>query len=318
MKLHEARDLKNALVTALESSPAVASYALALGHAGAPRPLAAIGVSPRAPELGEYGVAVRIFDGAAAAEPAIHALLGSAAPDADVARVRYEPRQWVRAGASVGHRRVTAGTIGAFVKDGLERRYVLSNNHVLANNDACAMGDEILSPGPADAGPDARTIARLALWKPLFAAGSFDAAIAELEAEIVADPLDYGELGRIELPPVADRYEPRHVVKRGRTTGATRGLVSAFDLDGVAIDYGVPGVPRIVTFDGSIEIVGATDPVREPFSDAGDSGSLVICADTMRPYALLYGGGRDESGVDRTLCHFLPPVLEWFGVEIRP
>lgn len=54
-------------------------------------------------------------------------------------------------GVSIGHRDITAGTLGCLVrKDG--RSVILSNNHVLANSNAAAIGDPILQPGPYDGG----------------------------------------------------------------------------------------------------------------------------------------------------------------------
>jgi hypothetical protein len=38
--------------------------------------------------------------------------------------------------------------------------------------------------------------------------------------------------------------------------------------------------------------------------------------DSRRPYALLFAGGQDGSGRDRTLGHFLPDVLAALGVEM--
>jgi hypothetical protein len=104
------------------------------------------------------------------------------------------------------------------------------------------------------------------------------------------------------------------VTKRGRTTGVTRGTVSAYELDGVSIDYGTAERPAVVTFDDQIEIVG--DPATRAFSQPGDSGSFVIDRDTLAPYALLYGGGRDRRGIDRTLAHFMPDVLRALSVRL--
>ena len=54
-------------------------------------------------------------------------------------------------GVSIGHRDITAGTLGCLVKkDG--RSVILSNNHVLANSNAAEIGDPILQPGPYDGG----------------------------------------------------------------------------------------------------------------------------------------------------------------------
>src|SRR5687768_11659344 len=57
-------------------------------------------------------------------------------------------------GVSVGHHSITAGTIGAVVRDTGRsdngRRYILSNNHVLANSNDARAGDAIWQPGTFD------------------------------------------------------------------------------------------------------------------------------------------------------------------------
>ena len=53
-------------------------------------------------------------------------------------------------GVSIGHRDITAGTLGCLVaKNG--QTFILSNNHVLANSNEADPGDPILQPGPYDA-----------------------------------------------------------------------------------------------------------------------------------------------------------------------
>src|SRR5258705_809152 len=64
-------------------------------------------------------------------------------------------------GFSVGHPAITAGTIGARVRDALGRVYVLSNNHVLANSNGAVIGDPAYQPGPFDGGTAADQIATL-------------------------------------------------------------------------------------------------------------------------------------------------------------
>lgn len=67
------------------------------------------------------------------------------------AKARFRPT--IPAGVSVGHQAVTAGTFGAVVRDrNTQERLLLSNNHVLANNNAAAVGDAILQPGIMDGG----------------------------------------------------------------------------------------------------------------------------------------------------------------------
>ena len=56
-------------------------------------------------------------------------------------------------GCSVGHFNVTAGTLGAFVRPrGGGPLAILSNNHVLANENRGKKGDDILQPGAIDDG----------------------------------------------------------------------------------------------------------------------------------------------------------------------
>ncbi|KAA3617572.1 MAG: hypothetical protein D8M58_01565 [Calditrichaeota bacterium] len=63
-------------------------------------------------------------------------------------KLRYRPAP---GGTSIGHYQITAGTFGCTVKkDG--KRYILSNNHVLANSNDADFGDDILQPGPHDGG----------------------------------------------------------------------------------------------------------------------------------------------------------------------
>ena len=123
-------------------------------------------------------------------------------------------------------------------------------------------------------------------------------------------------MGRIKKVPVTDRFSVSRVIKRGRTTRVTRGTVSAFELDGIQIDYGTPTSPAVVTFDDQIELVGSPMRRDNPFSQGGDSGAFVIDRDSMKPYALLYGGGPDGSGIDRTLAHFMPDVLSKLKVKL--
>ena len=56
-------------------------------------------------------------------------------------------------GISIGHYKVTAGTFGALVTDkNTGERFILSNNHVLANSNDSLIGDAILQPGAIDGG----------------------------------------------------------------------------------------------------------------------------------------------------------------------
>ena len=63
---------------------------------------------------------------------------------------RWRP---VPGGVSLGHYKVTAGTLGTAVRDrATGDRLILSNNHVLANANEALIGDQILQPGALDGG----------------------------------------------------------------------------------------------------------------------------------------------------------------------
>src|SRR3989449_7150169 len=69
-------------------------------------------------------------------------------------------------GVSIGHIQITAGTLGILARRN-GRPVILSNNHVLANQNAGRVGDPILQPGPADGGRLQDTIARLVDFVPI-------------------------------------------------------------------------------------------------------------------------------------------------------
>jgi hypothetical protein len=67
------------------------------------------------------------------------------------ARDRYRPV--VPGGVSIGHYKVTAGTLGTLVKDRVTGEpFLLSNNHVFANSNDALVGDAILQPAAIDGG----------------------------------------------------------------------------------------------------------------------------------------------------------------------
>lgn len=78
-------------------------------------------------------------------------------------------RNIIPAGVSIGHYLVTAGTLGAIVYDpDTNFRYLLSNNHVLADNNDGLIGDPILQPAATDGGQNPQDIvARLETYLPL-------------------------------------------------------------------------------------------------------------------------------------------------------
>lgn len=228
---------------------------------------------------------------------------------------RTERQRPVPGGVSVGHYKVTAGTLGGIVRDrSLGARLILSNNHVLANSNDARQGDPILQPGPVDGGRVARDmIAELDRFEPIqFSTGPPTCGWAQSFAKIgnaagkllkskhrvevfqsdpeasnridaaLARPLDGVEiLDEILEIGVVGGVAPAslglNVRKSGRTTGLTTGRIIVLETT-VNIQYG----DRTARFEGQI--------VTGPMSEPGDSGSLLVAGDSLLAVGLLFAG----------------------------
>jgi hypothetical protein len=219
-------------------------------------------------------------------------------------------------GVSLGHYKITAGTLGCVVRDlktGV--RMILSNNHVLADRNAGKPGDPILQPGPTDGGTTQRdTIALLERFEPIlynqqpavctiarFYAGlgnrlarlvgshhqvqvfqSFPYATNQIDAALARPILDSDVLDEIlEIGAIQGQAEAAlgmKVCKAGRTTSLTEGLVNVMDAT-VTVNY---GDERTATFEHQI--------VSTPMSEGGDSGSLLVASESKKAVGLLFAG----------------------------
>mgnify|MGYP002715672226 CR=1 FL=1 len=226
-------------------------------------------------------------------------------------RLRQRP---LLIGCSVGHHAVTAGSLGGFFRHRETGRTVLlSNNHVLANEDLAKTGDAVLQPGRFDGGRRFKDrIGTLAGTVPMKTEGSnlVDAAVAAMAEGVPFDPRSvtgFGLLRGLRDRPVEPGDE---VVKIGRTTGLTRGVVTAIELDDVVVDYD----KGQITFDRQIEIEGAGDGA---FSSGGDSGALILDRDGDACALLFAGsdhGGSNGKGV--TNANDLTLVMESLNLEL--
>jgi len=189
-----------------------------------------------------------------------------------VLRQRIRP---AKGGFSVGHPRITAGTIGTCVYDlgpfpGIPRRYyILSNNHVLANSNNARIGDPILQPGPYDGGTMPRDIiARLSRFVPIRFRTATSAPINYVDAAIAAG--QFHDLDReiywigyvkqlYSRPKIGDIVE-----KTGRTTNFTTGKIISTNAT-FNVNYGSGRVARF-----------ARQIATTNMSAGGDSGSLVL------------------------------------------
>jgi len=241
-------------------------------------------------------------------------------------------------GVSIGHYKITAGTLGCVVRrksDG--KRVILSNNHVLANSNDAEIGDAIYQPGPYDGGGPAEQIAMLSSFMPIiFGTGESTCSLANAYARFgnwlalfwssrhriqaftenldaknlmdaalavpLSDALVADEI--LEIGKVGSNSAYPHpsmfVKKSGRTTGLTRGEVTVINAT-VQVSYGEKGT---AIFEDQI--------VSTAMSQGGDSGSLLVgdADDRPQPVGLLFAGS-DQA----TIYNPLAPIEEALGFE---
>jgi hypothetical protein len=226
-----------------------------------------------------------------------------------------------------------SGTLGALVQDAGGHQYLLSNNHVLARSDHAAVGDAIIQPGlidnnctPYGEGSGTTPVATLSTWLPLSSASTnADAALALVNSGAVSSTGSILELGGLQSNGMLTAAPPGisssggkgeaaslalTVAKSGRTTGLTCGAVSALALD-VQVSYYTDCAetkPYLTkTYSNQIAISG------NQFSDAGDSGSLVVDAGNAEPVGLFFAGGLDAGGVGQAVASPASNVLSELG-----
>jgi hypothetical protein len=211
-------------------------------------------------------------------------------------------------GCSIGHFAITAGTFGMVVKKkGI--RYILSNNHVLANMNDASLGDQILQPGAYDGGTANDIIAHLSEFVPVAFISPSDCPLAQIVtkaynflAEVfkrktripralsfllnkvdcaLARPIDDNNVSDaiLEIGKPAGFGEAQvndQVKKSGRTSGLTHGIVTITDAT-VTVSYGT----KQAIFEDQV----AADIKGEP----GDSGSIILTEDN-KVVGLLFAG----------------------------
>lgn len=332
MRLDSARELKRLLADTVLASlngdvpGGVRSLALSAGPmptAATVHPSIALGIAHRAGS--DFHLAVRCQRRELEAGKEIALIIKKAKSEVEVrfiGRVTKRAAPWTQGrhrplqiGTSVGHFAVTAGTLGCFVRKADDSAaFILSNNHVLANENKSKIGDAIVQPGAYDGGKaPADAVAELAGLVRLKKAdvNRVDAAIARLATGQKFDHRTIKGLGKLVGlgPEFVD--EGTEVAKLGRTTGLTHGRVTAFELDNVVVRYDLGNV----RFDDQIEIEGAD---TEAFSAGGDSGSLIVDAGTRLAVALLFAGGEagGSNGQGLTFAHPIRNVLAQLKVEL--
>lgn len=243
-------------------------------------------------------------------------------------------------GVSIGHWRITAGTFGAVVRDAeTGELYILSNNHVVANqtdgsDSRVEIGDAVLQPGPYDGGDmEKDVIGHLVRFEPLRPiVGIPECAIARTVETVLNVPLrlfwpryearlfrranDDNVVDAALVKPLNDRVITSCVLGIGRVRGMVEAAVGMKVLKsgrttgvthgevialGATIDVGLGG-GVIARFSDQI----VTTPMAEP----GDSGSLVV-DEEHRAVGLLFAGSESA-----TLYNRIQSVCEKLNVTL--
>jgi len=224
----------------------------------------------------------------------------------------------VSPGLSIAHRGGSAGTIGAIVFDRTSGRpLLLSNWHVLQlleDDSEGAIGDEIVQPGPFDDNRLSENIVGKLVRSHVGFAG--DCAVASIEGrgfrpDIFGLNMIPKRVGLAELGDV--------VVKSGRTTEVTRGVVTRIEVQ-TKMSYG-----------NRQEIIGGFEIGPQPKADptdeislGGDSGSAWLAADakTGKPTDVMLGlhfaGEASDDQQEFAMACAAHSVLEKLDVTLAP
>jgi hypothetical protein len=233
--------------------------------------------------------------------------------DAQPHRFRVRPAP---GGVSIGHPRVTAGTLGCLSVGRSSPRnarlLLLSNNHVIANVNNAAAGDCISQPGRVDGGTcPADQIAVLERYVPLLFSGAtnfVDCATGwcwpdRVRRELIHLPAGVQEYFRIGGQPVMPQLGWT-VGKSGRTTQVTIGRITSLTWSGWVNYNG-----RQAFFRNQFIVEGLGGAA---FSAGGDSGSCVWTWDPARtPVGLLFAGAGAF-----TLCNPMPWVVSALDIVL--
>jgi hypothetical protein len=215
-------------------------------------------------------------------------------------------------------------------------RLILSNNHVLANSNNAEEGDPIIQPGGADGGTVANDLIahleRFCLIDFGTLPGSdcglastyagFGNAIAGLlgshhrltvlqvnpqEVNLVdaavARPISDDDvldeiLGIGEISGTTEVQLGMSIRKSGRTTGLTTGTINTIEAT-VSVNY---SLGQVATFENQF--------IAGPMSAGGDSGSLIVAADSQEAVGLLFAGSTNS-----TIANPIQAVLDCLNVE---
>lgn len=226
-------------------------------------------------------------------------------------------------GVSIGHYKVSAGTLGAIVKDAQTKEpLLLSNNHVFANatdgyDGKSKVGDAILQPGAHDGGTYDDVIAHLERFVPIQKNTSksqcsvarrieniinFGLSIVKPDYRMtfIKKRKSYNLVDAAVAKPVKSEYITENILDLGSLKGTApaqigmmlkkSGRTSQITTGRVtAVEVALKvmlGPEEEATFYDQI----LTDPMAQP----GDSGSIVV-DENMRAVGLLFAGSSEAT-----------------------
>lgn len=208
-----------------------------------------------------------------------------------------------------------SGTLGSMVQDSSFNQYILSNNHVLADQNKAKPGQLIVQPGLVDAGclmaPGNAVATFSSAVKLKFGGGknTVDAAIAAVEpGDVNPQILFIGDIASsVEAAPTFGMP----VQKMGRTSCLTSGVIAALDAN-VRVNYSDTKKPKLARFVDQILVTGSTK--TNQFSSPGDSGSLIVTLGACpQAVGLLFAGSADQT---QTIANPISEVLTDLGVSM--
>lgn len=229
-------------------------------------------------------------------------------------KTRIDP---IKPGVSVGHQiGGVAGTLGAIVYERHSGKpCILSNWHVL-QGETGMIGDEIVQPGVSDDNRGSNNLCGKLVRSYLGEAG--DCAIARIQNRGIESRIQ--DLN-VPVTRIAEPHLDDKVVKSGRSTAVTYGIVRRVDVL-TKVDYqGSTGIKNI----GGFEIGPDPDnpaPNNE-ISESGDSGSIWLIAGENKEIikegimvGLHFAGEGNNNPDDHALACYAKSVFE--KLEIIP
>jgi hypothetical protein len=209
----------------------------------------------------------------------------------------------------------STGTLGLRVKSNAGNYYILSNNHIYARTNSSDSTDNVVQPGLAETGcvSSENVIGNNIQFVPLKflqddanSTNVVDAAIALTTTTQVKNQFWDGVTtpGQNAYALTADDIDTLSVKKFGATSGLTIGRITGWNAT-FPISY---GAGKTAQFTHQIEFSGCKGPCIK----GGDSGSVLIRSDDLRPVGLLFAG--DNSGKTAWANPLTDPAAKVAGV----